>query len=242
MNCSEIRNLLHAYIDGELDLVHQVEIEQHLHDCAECSKFYESQLALRSSLKTEDLRFQAPARLRRMVESSMPRTSGTPYWIGLAAAAAIAVVVVTAIMSLRPGRNSVVHEVVSAHIRSLMPGHLTDVMSTDQHTVKPWFNGKLDYSPPVTDFRSEGFPLIGGRLDYIDNRPVAALVYSRGKHVISLFVWPENSEKRETFDSRQGFNVISWSENLSSFCAVSDLNGAELRQFAALIRRGTPPR
>jgi anti-sigma factor RsiW len=129
-------------------------------------------------------------------------------------------------------------EVVASHIRSLQPGHLMDVESTDQHTVKPWFNGKIDFSPPVKDFTSDGFPLVGGRLDYVDQRPAAALVYQRNKHFINVYVWPgaEKEDPGARLDSRQGYNIVFWQRDGMYFCAVSDLNSAELQQFVQLFQ------
>jgi anti-sigma factor RsiW len=127
-------------------------------------------------------------------------------------------------------------ELESSHVRSLMPGHTMDVISTDQHTVKPWFQGKLDYSPPVQDFVAEGFPLVGGRLDYVGGRPVAALVYHRQQHVINLFVWPGN-RPRPTTDSLHGYHVLGWDDGGMQYWAVSDVNVQDLDQFRDLWRR-----
>src|SRR5262249_8677004 len=164
-----------------------------------------------------------------------------PPWLAVAAAAtAMVIVAVIAgpIVSRRSRGDHIAQEVVSAHIRSLMVSHLTDVPSSDRHTVKPWFAGKLDFSPPVVDLKDDRFPLVGGRLDYADNRPIAALAYRRGEHVINLFVWPSvsNADIPEALDSRQGYNALSWTHNRTNFWAVSDLNVIELCQFAQLVR------
>lgn len=249
MTCSEFRPLLDGYRDGELDLVRSLEIEEHLRTCDACSRIDRAQLALRAALKADELYFRAPASLARKVrmagqpperKSWLPRLQ-VSGWIGAAAAAAAAVtlaVLVSPVLS-RPSRTEpIARDVVSAHIRSLMPGHLTDVPSSEQHTVKPWFAGKLDFSPPVADLSAEGFPLVGARLDYAAGRQVAALVYRRGEHVINLFVWPSASTREfaETAESRQGYNLLSWTRGRINFWAISDLNATELRQFAGLVR------
>jgi anti-sigma factor RsiW len=249
VTCSELRTLLHGYMDGELDLVRHVEIEDHLRTCGACSQIYQAQLALRSALKSDELYFRAPAGLERKVrmaaqrperKSWLPRLQ-LPGWIGaaVAAAAVVALAFFVSPMLSRPSQTErIAQDVVSAHIRSLMPGHLTDVPSSENHTVKPWFAGKLDFSPPVADLSAEGFPLVGGRLDYAAGRPVAALVYRKGQHFINLFVWPSASahESAEAAGARQGYNLLFWTRGQTNFWAISDVNGAELRQFAGLVR------
>jgi anti-sigma factor RsiW len=248
VNCSEARGLVRASLDGELDVLRMVEIDEHVRQCPGCQAIYDSQRALRSVLKADGLYFRAPAGLERRVSAAVRAATEpsrrwsrafAPQWLAAAAAAAIVVAAVVAmpIVSRRSHADQIAQEVVSAHIRSLMASHLTDVPSSDQHTVKPWFAGKLDFSPPVVDLKDEGFPLVGGRLDYVDGRPVAALAYRRGAHSINLFVWPgSEAEVAEAFDRRQGYNALSWTRGHTSFWAVSDLNSAELRLFAQLVQ------
>src|SRR5580765_3394401 len=238
MNCREVRDLVHASLDGELDLVRQIEIDDHLRQCQACQAIYESQRALQSALKADGLYFTAPARLERQVRAAVRAAAApsrwwsaalSPTWLAAAAAAAaivIAAVLVGPLALQRSHSDQIAQEVMSAHIRPLMPGHLTDVLSSDQHTVKPWFAGKLDFSPPVVDLKDEGFPLVGGRLDYVENRPIAALAYRSGQHVINLFVWPSTSsaDAGESFVGRQGYNALSWTRDHTNFWAVSDLN------------------
>jgi anti-sigma factor RsiW len=249
VTCGERRTFLPGYMDGELDLVRNVEIEEHLRTCAACSQIYQGQLALRSALQSDELYFRAPAGLQQKVrmaaraperKSWLPRLQA-PAWIGAALAAAAAVVLAFLVppMISRPSQTDrIAQDVVSAHVRSLMPGHLTDVLSSENHTVRPWFAGKLDFSPPVLDLGAEGFPLVGGRLDYAAGRPVAALVYRKGKHLINLFVWPSASahDFAEAAAARQGYNLLFWTRGQTNFWAISDVNPAELRQFAALVR------
>ena len=250
MNCSDVQRMVDAYMDGELEVMRQVDIDEHLRQCEVCPPIYGSRRALQSGLKAEPLYFTAPAHLRRQVRAAVQGTAANtrwwtrvlaPQWIGAAAGAlalVVAAVIVGPMLSRRSQGDQIAQEVVSAHIRSLMADHLTDVASSDRHTVKPWFAGKLDFSPPVVDLKDQGFPLVGGRLDYTGNRPVAALAYRRGGHVINLFVWPmsSNAVGPDVSESRQGYNLLSWSREGSRFWAVSDLNPTELRQFAALVQ------
>jgi anti-sigma factor RsiW len=165
-------------------------------------------------------------------------------WQMAAAAAGVALVAVV-VYRFAPGASRlsqgdvIAREVLASHVRSLLADHLTDVPSSDQHTVKPWFNGKLDFSPPVRDLSQQGFPLVGGRLDYLDERPVAALVYQRRKHVINLFVWPSSEKTREKALMQQGYNMQHWAEAGMTFWAVSDLNNSELEQFVRSVRTHT---
>ena len=249
MNCSELRTLLHGYVDGELDPVRNVEIEEHLRTCDACSQAVEAQRARRSALQSDELYFRAPAGLERKIRIAARRPEGKSRLMrvqlrGWAAAAVAAAAVVALAFFLppilsRPSQTDrIAQDVVSAHIRSLMPGHLTDVPSSEHHTVKPWFAGRLDFSPPVVDLAAEGCPLVGGRLDYAAGRPVAALVYGRGKHLINLFTWPAEpvGESAEKSDARQGYNVVFWTRGGTNYWAISDVNRADLRRFAELVR------
>lgn len=252
MSCQETQDLIHGYVDGELDLVRSIEIERHLQSCESCSQAHQSQLDLKKALHASPLRYTAPPDLRRRIRSAVGEADeqvlGRPAfpwlttwrWVGV-----VASLVLVAAISWNVGRVSrapsgeqlLAQEVMDSHVRSLMANHLADVPSSDQHTVKPWFNGKLDFSPPVADLATDGFPLVGGRLDYLDNRPVAALVYQRRKHFINLFVWPSTHDSGQGAVTRQGYNLLHWTRSGMVFWAASDLNAAELQEFEKLIQQ-----
>jgi len=242
---------MHGYLDGELDLVRNLEMERHLETCPACAQTVANHRAVQGALRSGTFYFKAPEALETRLRSSLERGSRTfpirrPGWRGWAVAASIAVTFVLGWQVARMGSSAssakelLVREVVSSHIRSLMASHmhLTDVASSDQHTVKPWFDGQIDFSPPVKDLAKDDFTLKGGRLDYLGERPVAALVYQRRKHFVNLFIWPSSaaSTAGPTQLSRQGYHLIQWTESGLSFWAISDLNEAELNEFVQLVR------
>lgn len=247
MNCEQTQELIDAYVDGELDLVNSVEIERHLRDCQECSKSHAGLLALRSAVGSV---YQEPSpQLQKRVTSAIRkyekkegRTLVVP-WRVIAFASSFGLLFLLSwsacwLLSGPSPDDALAREVVSSHVRSLMAEHLADVPSSDQHTVKPWFNGKLDFSPPVIDLEDQGFALIGGRLDYLKDRPVAALVYQRKKHLINLFLWPSTDESGHSgrMSTLQGYNVV-YSKLADMNCwVVSDLNPDELKEFVQLLK------
>jgi mycothiol system anti-sigma-R factor len=251
MSCDFSGTLLHAYLDGELDAMRAAEFERHLETCRECAATLGAAESLRSSLQRAQLYETAPAGLRKKiraelkVSSAAASSSRVAPWRWLAAAAAILLVTGVAWFALphfhgggSESASSVTSaEVLDAHIRSLQAGHLTDVTSTDQHTVKPWFDGKLDFIPPVHDFMDEGFPLIGGRLDVLGERNVAALVYGRRKHFVNVFVWPTKEPDTPIHQpgSRQGYQWVHWRYQGMEFCAVSDVSAQDLHELAQLF-------
>jgi anti-sigma factor RsiW len=256
MICLESRELIHAYLDGELDLVRSLDVERHLPTCQACSRMARNQQALRSAITTGSFYYQAPADLHQRVRSAVRQVSRTekkPWlvsWRWLSAgvslvAVAILILALTPTWMRQPADDVMTKEVVSAHVRSLMADHIFDVASSDRHTVKPWFNGRLDFSPPVTDLTQQGFALIGGRLDYLDNRPVAALVYRRQQHIINLFIWPSAEALRNAAlkgATQQGYHLFRWTASGMTYWAVSDLNGGELKEFVGLVRDQVSPR
>ena len=256
MVCANDGRLLQGYFDGELDLVRTVEFEEHVKDCPECAAELREQQMLRQSLQSSDLYERAPGSLRARIQAQLPAAKAQPKlismqrrpvleWLAVAAAIVIAVVIGIRVIPNIGGQgqtNLLAQEIVASHIRSLQPSHLYDVESTDQHTVKPWFDGKLDFSPPVVDLASDGFPLVGGRLDFIGERNVAALVYQRRKHFINVFVWPDStrSDSTHAVESQQGYNVMRWSHDGFQFWAVSDVGASDLSAFVGLLETRTP--
>ncbi|MCW3055812.1 MAG: zinc-finger family protein [Chthonomonadales bacterium] len=255
MQCKEFIALLPAYLDGELDLIQSIEVEKHIDTCDTCLQLVENERVLQTAMRTGTL-YHAPRtslerNILRAVQKS-ERTTGTHPLFGVRRypfAAAFAALLLLAfwagghfqilpsdtgyIAKETSASENISNEALSSHLRSLMADHLTDVVSSDKHTVKPWFNGRVDYSPPVIDMADIGFPLAGGRLDYLDSRSVTALVYRRQKHVINLFLWPVPAPDAKTsLLSRRGYNMIHWTQSGLAYWAVSDLNATELREFS----------
>jgi anti-sigma factor RsiW len=253
-------DLLHGYLDGELDLVRNLEFEQHLQSCPACSQSLEQQQHLRTTLSGAGLYMQAPARLRerlqkRLHEAAPPDETAAPAprrrWPPprlLAVAASLALLALSGwalvqVASKSSGRDSLVKELVASHVRSqLLLSHVTDVASSNSHTVKPWFDGKVNFAPPVRDFKDQGFPLKGGRLDYLDDQPVAALVYKRRDHVINLFIWKPADATDSPVQRRtqQGFHLLHWTSGGLTYWAVSDLNMEDLETLARLVQDVKP--
>jgi anti-sigma factor RsiW len=244
---NNIRELLYGYVDGELDLANARETERHLESCADCRGTERAIRELGAALTSDTPAYRAPARLRRNVRAALRREAKSTRqalspWLVFAtgAAFAAAIVAVALFQTTRAARsNTIVDQVVANHVRSLLAAHLVDVASSDQHTVKPWFDGKIDFAPVVRDLRTDGFPLVGGRLDYLDGKTVVALVYQRNKHPINLFITPAltSESTSPTITTRRGYNILSWTNSGMNYWAVSDLNAGELREFADLFER-----
>jgi anti-sigma factor RsiW len=251
LNCASGHTAVHSYFDGELDAMRCADFERHLENCFRCRAELERLESLRELLRESHLYEHASPWLRQRVRQQLLAAVADEHtaalrmrrWF-LAPAFGVllgtAVVLTVALFVVQPHRPSIqlAAELVDAHVRSLQPGHLTDVQSTDQHTVKPWFDGRLDFVPPVADFSAQGFLLIGGRLDVIDGHNVAALVYSHRKHVINLFAWPArgNEKLAENSGSRQGYNWTRWQFGDMLYCLVSDASPTDLHDFREQIR------
>jgi anti-sigma factor RsiW len=250
MNCDEANLLLHALIDGELDAGHAREVEAHIATCPSCAAELAAYRQMREAMAKTDLRFKAPESLRQRIDAALPKAAPAPaapsnvtpfasrrsVLRGFAMGSALSALAATGLVAVvlrNDDQQLIESEIVSAHLRSLQPNHLIDVVSTDQHTVKPWFNGKLDVSPPVIDLTAQGFTLIGGRLDYVDARAIGAVVYKRRAHVINLFVAQTSSmaHKPAKIETIQGFNIRRWSDRGLNYWAVSDIGADELAEF-----------
>lgn len=250
MSCEEVQDLLHGYMDGELDLVHTLDIERHLRDCSVCARIHAQQEALRSAIRDSTLYFALPDPLEQRIRAMVRGVSNADtwrwrwswYWLGFGGAVACMAIALWGLMLLwsKPSTpDYALQELIAGHVRSLMVDHLTDVTSSDSHAVKPWFEGKLDFSPPVPDLSMQGFRLVGGRLEYLDKRSVVALVYRRRDHAINLFIWPARpaADGNETKLTHQGYHLVHWQASGISFWAVSNLNQRELQEFVQAVRQ-----
>jgi anti-sigma factor RsiW len=246
MTCDIARRFLDAYVDRELDAANTLNMEEHLASCDACAQLRANREALRSVIATEGPRYRAPEALRARIQADLRQSAGRAAppakmrafdwkWGAIAALVLVTALALWQARS-RNGEQMLIADLVSDHVRSLMANHLVDEPSSDQHAVKPWFAGKLDFSPTVKNLDSQGFPLAGGRLDYLNGRAVAAIVYRRRQHIINVFVWPSTQDAAGGFRtaSTNGFNAVHWTSGGLSYWAVSDLNSQELEQFARL--------
>jgi anti-sigma factor RsiW len=246
MNCS--RELITGLVDEELDPDMRAEVEEHLAGCRDCSEEFSQILERQAAIRSLAPYYNAPDHLQQSVRNALKRVASEKPkaearnvpWRLLAMAASVLLACslgwnFSQLRNRTPENEIIAENLLSSHVRSLMGTHLLDVVSTDQHTVKPWFNGKIDFSPVVKDLAPQGFPLIGGRIEYLSGRAGAALVYQRRKHIINLFTWPSvASDAKESRLSRNGYNELQWTDKSMTYWAVSDLGLAELQQFREL--------
>jgi len=253
MDCARIENLLDGYLDRELDRDVVTTVERHLKVCGDCSRSFAERSSIATAIRKDATYHPAPAALAKRIRAQIAQTtthraekprerhfkfSEWGRWFQLGGAFAttvLATTLVTLQLTRVPADETIANELLSGHSRSIVTGHQIDVVSSDQHTVKPWLSSKLDFSPAVTDLTASGFPLRGGRLDYVNNRPVAVLVYGHRQHLIDLFIWPEDAAADKgvsrTF-SKRGVNVLHWTAAGMTYWAVSDINNADLEVFA----------
>ncbi len=245
--CADWSLMLHGFVDGELDAVHSMQLERHVVACADCARELERLQALKQLVGQTGVRWRTPDHVRAQVlaavareaqsqqRQSAPAAAGFSLlgwirqWLFVPSLAALAASLLL-VMGPLQNNSSLQEEIVAGHVRSLLANHLTDVATSDQHTVKPWFNGKIDFSPPVVDLAPQGFPLVGGRVDYIGGRVVAALIYRRNGHLINIFIWPASAVATTT-SSRDGYNMTSWSRDGLMFSAVSDVSADDLARL-----------
>jgi anti-sigma factor RsiW len=250
MRCDETRPRLDAYIDDELPEAERVQLHEHLADCPECGPESAALERLRDGIRQSAPIYRAPEALQSRIRLALraeggataPVGSRAPGWLAYAASILLAVAVGSGGTLLITGErqeDAVANELIDSHLRSLLGSHLTDVASSDQHTVKPWFAGRSDVAPPAVDLAGAGFPLVGGRLDLIAGKPVPALVYRRRQHVINVFVLPASRGDLSTTISRRGYSLRHWEEGDLGFWAVSDAASAELAQFESVFRAAT---
>ena len=249
--CDDWGPVLHAFIDGELDLVRAAELQSHLAGCPDCRAEIERVRGVRQLMGRDGVRFKLPDEVRSQVLSALSREQGmastilqprqksaSPWdrffrfvrdWSFVPSLAALAASAMLFVNAPAP-ELGIEDQLLASHVHSMLADHLVDVQTSNQHTVKPWFNGRIDFSPPVNDLAKDGFPLVGGRVDYVGGRVVAALVYRRNGHVINLFIWPQTAG-RQTASEHEGYNMTDWSADGLVFWAVSDVSAGDLAAF-----------
>jgi anti-sigma factor RsiW len=247
MRCDECDELLDAHLDGELPIEEARDIDAHLAGCPVCAREHATRLATHQLVSETLVRYTAPDVLKARIRSALasphsadPAPRATRSWWRLAVAG-IAIAAASSLLTLAAARRTATHDVteelLASHVRSLMPGHLIDIASTDQHQVKPWFNGRVDLSPPVPNLDSAGFPLVGGRADYIAGHQVPVIVYGRRRHIINVYAWPSaGSDPSDEAATRNGYHLVHWRRDGVDYWAVSDLSSPELHAFVELFR------
>ncbi|MGE1173010.1 anti-sigma factor [Pseudomonas sp. BW7P1] len=244
LDCTACQTQLHGYLDQELDVATAADVAAHLTLCTACKHLYAEAKVLKISVKRHAPYYAAPQSLVASVLAAQAPAPSRPLqrWHSrfVPAFSAAALVLAAVFYVATPGSEQpLMEEAVSSHVRSLMGAHLNDVVSSDRHTVKPWFTGKLNFSPPVVDYSAQGFPLLGGRLDYLQHQTTAALSYGRAKHIINVFILPAtDADEPSQSQTIRGFNVVSWQANHMRFVLVSDVEKGELEALAQLLRNG----
>ncbi|MGN6820772.1 MAG: anti-sigma factor family protein [Sphingomonas sp.] len=228
--------LLHALLDDELDAANVASVEAHLRNCPECAAEFEQLRHLHQMIADPELRHDAPVGLRERIEASLPATPrATNPWLGRlgwgAGGAIAAGLALTLAVPQQVASDGIEQQMVASHVRSLLADHLVDIPTSDRHVVKPWFNGKIDFSPPTPDLKDQGFPLVGGRLDYIGGRVVPAIVYRRNLHTINVFAWPAGKGAVPADAATDGYTLVHWRQGDLDFWAVSDVARGDLDQF-----------
>ena len=252
VQCAEALRV-QAYFDGEVDAVSALEVERHAEHCPECRSLLEhladTRVRMRSELEFPSAPPQLRASLERLLDEetraamrepaarARPRRRAPALWLTAFGGAGAALAAAVALLVVAPwAGNPVLDDLVSAHVRSLMPQHLTDVVSTDRHTVKPWFAGHADASPVVADFTDQGYRLLGGRADYFDHQRVAAVVYQHGAHLINVFAWVAAGRSLPQYATRSGYHIACWKLGNLQYCAISDTGWDELQGLTRLLR------
>jgi anti-sigma factor RsiW len=253
MPCAESLRV-HAHFDAEVDAVGAAEIERHLADCVECRALLQNLAGTRAQLRRELTEFRASPALRARISSALDAQSATgkrrlpvwaralwrtqAFWAGAASGIGASAVAATAAFFLLVPlfAQPLVDDLVAAHLRSLLPAHLIEVVSTDKHTVKPWFAGHADVSPVVADFAPQGYVLIGGRADYLEHERSAVVVYQHGPHVINVFSWAAQHRALPNNTTRNGYHLVFWRTADLEYCAVSDTGWSELQGLARLLQ------
>ena len=245
-SCPDKEMLLHGLLDGELDAANAQAAEAHLKACPGCAEAYRQLQALSARVAAPQIAYRAPDALRARIEAMAAPEPARPKRVAAAAPWALsggfaALAATLAVMLVQPTTQALEVQLVDNHVRSTLAQHLVDVETSDRHTVKPWFNGKIDFAPPVVDLAPQGFPLVGGRLDYLDNRVVAALVYRRNKHVVNLFVWPAKHGVIPARDAAPpaGYSIVHWTQGPLQFWAVSDVEPRDLEAFHQAFANAT---
>lgn len=244
MECSKIQSFIDGYFDSELDLTKSLEIEEHIKNCENCSAILNNYKMLHNAFRDKSFYYNAPPSLKNKIASESDKQTNKPIfktksifnWRNTSFALT-ALLIISVILIINLNNNSISgdisDQIVNSHLRSLASGSLTDVLSTDKHTVKPWFNGKINFSPPVSDLSSKGFPLIGGRIDYLNLKPAAVLVYRYNKHIINLYIFlnDKSINVNREISSHSGYNIIHWVKDGMDYRAISDLNIEKLKIF-----------